>query len=324
MASEQPTKPSVSELLRTVDEDVDGLVLCTKCGHQNKEGTRLCGGCGNQLRWPTLGECGKNLPIGIEENGKLIKPFDLKPLDWKLEKQIGDEWKGRRDQITVSDYVGTILSYTVTTIGDMDLQKHKFPKRLLIFNQMYSADVFYIYAYLRLISLGSELKVKDTPCPSCGHKFLFVADLTSIEVVTATDPSKLIKKVTLRDGFELAGERRFEIRIKPTRWNMMGNQFGDADTDAQMFAVMLMNALDGVEGLPEGATITQREIEQFSKYDMAIIDEEMDEVLCGPRWEIEGKCPQCHADFFHLINWGYESFFSISSRSPRQRRRSRT
>jgi RNA polymerase subunit RPABC4/transcription elongation factor Spt4 len=325
MADQETQTPSVSELLNTVDEEREGMILCTNCGMESPDGTRTCPGCGDRLSWPTLIECGKTLPIGVEENGKLTKNFDLVALGWKIEKKIGESWEGRRDRITISDYIGTILAHTVTQIGGIEMAKHKFAKRLLIFNQMYAADVFYMYAYLRFVSLGKELRLKDTPCPNCSHRFLFFADVTSLEIITIGEPSQLEKEIKLRDGFEMGGDQRFAITVRPSRWNMLGsNLTGKAlVSDADMFASMLINSVCGVDGMPAGASITEMQIEQLTKYDMAGIEEAMDEVVGGPQWQVEGECPKCHQPFFHLIDWSYDNFFARSSRSPRRGRRSR-
>jgi hypothetical protein len=319
----EPTEKSLAELLREDDADDDEQCLCTHCGYSQPSEFRTCPKCGKWVGWPTLAEWGKQLPIGVQEGDRFLKDFDLVPLDWKLDREIGRSWSKRREQLTLSDYVGTILAHTVTDIGGQDITKFKLPKRLLIFNQMYQADVFYVYAYLRLISMGNEMKISSVQCPSCSHRFEYIADLSTLEVVTIDNPADMIKEIKLRDGFEMAGEQRFTLKVKPPKWNMLGSAFPTTLNEADMFAAMLMNATHEIEGMPDGAALTEQQVSQFSKYDVEVCHEALDEVIAGPRWEVEGECPKCEEPFFEVIDWTYDRFFAHSSRSPRRGRRSR-
>ena len=315
---------SLAELLREPDSDEANECLCTHCGYSQEDAFRTCPKCNKLAKWPTLAEWGKQLPIGVLINNEQFdKSFELVPLDWKIEREIGRSWAKRREQITLSDYVGTILAHTVTHVGGQDITKFKFQKRLLIFNQMFQADVFYIYAYLRLVSMGNEMKLKDVECFSCNHKFEYVADLSTLEVVTIDNPKDMIEEIKLRDGFDMSGERRFNLKVKPPLWNMLGSSFPTNMNDAEMFAAMLMNATHAIEGMPDGAVITEAQVSQFSKFDIEECQESLDAVIAGPRWEIEGECPKCEASFFEAIDWTYDHFFARSSRSRLRGRQSR-
>lgn len=319
----EPTEKSLVELLHEDDADSEDDCLCTHCGYSQPTNFRTCPKCQKWVGWPTLAEWGKQLPIGIQLNDQFNKEFDLVPLDWKLEREIGRSWAKRQDRLTLSDYVGTILAHTVTSVGGQDMSKFKFSKRLLIFNQMFQADVFYIYAYLRLVTMGNELKLKDLKCMSCGHKFDYVADISTLEIVTIDNPTSMISEIALRDGFEMNGEQRFKLRVKPPLWNMLGSAFPTSLNEADMFAAMLMNATHAIEGMPDGAVLTEMQVSQMGKYDIEVCQESLNEVIAGPRWEIEGVCPKCEVSFFEAIDWTYDRFFVRSSRSPLRGRQSR-
>jgi hypothetical protein len=320
--SEEPTK-SLAEILLEGDSDEDNECLCTHCGYSQQSTFRTCPTCKKWVGWPSLAEWGKQLPIGVERNDTFDKSFDLVPLDWKLEREVGRSWDKRREQLTLSEYVGTILAHTVTQIGSQDISKFKMAKKLLVFNQMYQADVFYVYAYLRLISMGKEMKLKDMRCISCSHKFNYTADLSTLEIVVIDNPEDMITEIKLRDGFEMSGEVRNVLKVKPPLWNMLGAAFPTSLNESDMFAAMLMNCTYEIEGMPDGAVLTETQVSQFSKYDVEVCQESLDEVIAGPRWEIEGVCPKCEVAFFEAIDWTYERFFALSSRSHRRGRRSR-
>jgi len=317
----EPTTKTLAELLHE-DESDNEEFLCTSCGYSQATEFRKCPNCKKWLGWPTLAEWGKQLPIGVHMNKSFDKSFDLVPLDWKLKREVGRSWTKLGDQITLSEYVGTILSHTVTHVGGQDITKFKFPKRLLIFNQMYQADVFYIYAYLRLMSMGNELKLKNLGCVSCGHRFDYVADIATLEVVVVDNPEDMIKEIKLKDGFDMGGERRFVLKVKPPLWNMLGSGFPSTLNDAEMFAAMIMSATHEIEGMGE-AVLTETQVAQLSLYDLELCQDTLNEVIAGPRWEIEGVCPKCESAFFYALDWTYSNFFVHSFRSPQLGRRSR-
>jgi hypothetical protein len=315
-------KKSLAELLSDQDENVDSCT-CQYCGYTQDEPFQRCKACNKWITNPTLGSWGKQLPIGVEKEGKLIRSFDLQPLDWNREREINKSWGTRRASLTLSDYIGTILAHTVTNVGNQDITKFKYEKKLLIFNQMYQADIFYMYAYLRFLSLGHEMKLNSISCISCAHQFPFVADLRSLEVSVIHSPEELISEIELFNGFDLNGQNRTKFKIKPPLWNMLGAGFPVNGNEAEMFSVMLMNCVVEIDGMPQGTILTEREISQFTKRDVDICQEAMEMVLAGPRWEIEGHCPKCNALFYDVVDWSYDRFFTLSSRSVRQRRRSR-
>jgi len=319
----EPTTKSLAQLLSEPVTDNEEFI-CTTCGHSQKDRFQRCPKCNKWAEYPTLGDWGKQLPVGIEVGDKLVKSFDLMPLDFKKEREINRQWgAARRSTLTISDYIGTILSNTVTQIGTQDITKFKHEKRLLIFNQMYQADVFYVYAYLRLLSLGHEMRMTEMQCGSCGFKFPFSADLRSLEVVVIGSPSELISDIELRDGFDLNGQNRTKLKVKPPLWSMMGANFPMAGNEAELFAAMMANCVIAIDGMPDGTVLTTREFDQFTKYDVEICQNVLNSVLAGPRWEIEGTCPKCEASFYDLVDWSYDGFFALSSRSPRLMKRSR-
>jgi hypothetical protein len=319
----QPRQKSVLELLNEIEEPENEHV-CQNCGYVQEELFTICPNCKKRANNPTLGEWGKQLPIGIEqEDGTFLRSFDMKPLDWPKEREINRHWGASRGNLTLSNYIGTILACTVTSIGNQDITKFKIPKRLLIFNSMYQGDVFYMYAYLRILSLGNEMKLGQIRCSMCGHQFPYTADLSTLETVVINKPEDLLHQITLKDGFEMGGDHKTKLVVKPPLWNMMGDSLPKNLNSADMFLSMLTHSVVSIEGLPDGAILTEKELSQFTKMDIEICEDVLEDVLAGPRWEIEGTCPKCDETFYDLVDWTYDNFFAISSRSSRRRRRSR-
>ena len=305
------------------EEDGDELCECPECGYSDKKDFRRCPKCKFWMSNPTIADWGQQLPIGVETEGKFIRSFELTPLNWAIERNINTQWSSRRDRLNLGEYVGTILANTVTQVGNQDITKFKHEKKLLIFNRMYQADVFYMYAYLRLMTLGKEMDLGEITCPSCSHRFPFVADLTTLEVAIVEKPSDLICNVELKNGFDMGGDHKTKLKMKPPMWSMLGSNLPTNFNESEMFLAMLTNCVVEIEGMPEGSVLTEREVSQFSKYDVEICRDVMDNVIAGPRWEIDDECPKCGEHFYDLVDWTYSRFFGVSSRSPHQKKRSR-
>jgi len=305
------------------EDEGDELCECPECGYSQSGEFRRCPKCKAWMSNPTIADWGQKLPIGIDSEGKLVRGFDLRPLNWNIERQINQQWGARRDRLNLAEYMGTILANTITKIGNQDITKFKFEKVLLILNRMYQADVFYMYAYLRLATLGKEMDLGEITCPSCRHKFPFVADLSTLEVGIVENPSDLITDVELKDGFDMNGDHKTKLKMKPPLWSMLGSGFPTSINDAEIFLAMVTNCVVEIEGMPDGTVLTEKEVSQFSKYDVEKCQGVMEGVFAGPRWEIEGQCPKCGESFYDLVDWTYDRFFAISSRSPRRKKRSK-
>lgn len=305
------------------EEDGEDSCVCPECGHTQESEFHRCPNCKYWVSNPTVADWGQQLPIGVETEGKFIRSFSLEPLSWGIEREINKQWGTRRDSLNLSEYIGTILANTVTQVGNQDITKFKLDKKLLIFNRMYQADVFYMYVYLRLQTLGKEMDFGEIKCPSCSHRFPYVADLTTLEVAIIESPADLTFDVELKDGFDMSGDHKTKLKMRPPLWNMLGSNLTPNANEAELFLAMITNCIVNIEGMPDGAVLTERELLQFSKYDVEICRDVMENVLAGPRWEIEGECPKCGEPFYDLIDWTYSRFFGVSSRSRRQKKRSR-
>lgn len=317
----EPQQKTLAQLL--IEDESDELCECPECGHTQKTEFRRCPECKTWLSNPTIADWGQQLPVGVESEGKFIRSFDLVPLSWAIEREINKQWSSRRDRLNLGEYIGTILANTITQVGNQDISKFKREKKLLIFNQMYQADVFYMYAYLRLQTMGKEMDFGEMACPSCNHRFPFVADLTTLEVAIIENPSDLLYEVELKDGFDMAGNHKTKLKMKPPLWSTFSRNFTGTFNEAELFLIMVTNCIVEIEGMPAGTVLTDQEVSQFSKYDVEICRNVMETVLAGPRWEVEGDCTGCGEHFYELVDWTYSRFFDISSRSRRQRKRSR-
>ena len=296
--------------------------ICATCGKLIPEG-QTCKECGVS-KFPTLAQYGKRLPVGFVEGdgaeARLLKEFDLRIVDWALEREISRSWSKIQRSIgnNAMNYVLCVLAHAITSIAKIQFQKHTFERRIAILQEMYIGDVLYMYAFLRVETLGPEFRLQSVSCPSCNHTWDFTADLSTIEVATHETPKDMRRVIVLRDGFDMLGIRRKEITIRPSTWRSLMSV--DSDIEAEIFAETLKDSVVAINGVPEGAVLTDKELEQFSKYDIELINEQSDVVSGGPKWSLDIECPSCKWLFDSMIDWRYSSFFRMSSRLVTRRR----
>jgi ribosomal protein L40E len=308
----------------------ENFEVCPRCGVENDEEAESCWNCGSSMVLPTLADCGRKLPIGVlieDDDGKgasLNKRFDLIPLSWPIERAIGRYWQKRREHLSISEYVGVILAFTASQIGDKDMTKLKVVERLEFLNQLFMGDVFYMYAYLRLISMGNELIIKGLQCiaDECRHRFNYTADVSSLSVIKFDSIQEIEQTITLPDGFEYASDVRTKLVVRPPLWNVMGDpNFALSEQDS--FESTIISSVVQIDDLPRGAILTPKDFDAFTKTDIEFLKEQSEMILAGPRWTVEGVCPKCQEQFFFELDWTFESFFGRSFVSRRRRKRSK-
>lgn len=321
-----------SRLLRNTEEEIS-TIECIECGRECPIDVDLCPHCGHISKLIQLKELGRKLPIGLLEVQEqkdgvatkeiLLKDFDVIAVDWNIERDISNTWKKLRLQpgVGMLDYLVCVLVHTLVSLGGMNFRKHKENRRIAILNNMFGGDIFYMYTYSRIVSIGDILTFKDVECARCSHIFDYPVDLQTLDVACRNDPKSLYKWVELRDGFETAGEIRKKVKMRPSTFVSLAH--APSDNEAEMFRVMVRDAVVAIEGLPEGATMNDSDVQQLTKWDMSLLAEEVELVGGGPDWFIEGVCPKCSMEFQKDVDWQYQNFFRQSSRSKRRRRRSR-
>lgn len=319
----------VSEFLHAqVEQTTEKTIECRRCGELCPEKVEKCPSCGEKPIFPSLAEWGRQLPIGIVnlKEKKLGREFTVKKVDFRVEREISDYWNKYRKStstVTVFDYLACVLAFTVTSLDGQDLQRLPVERRLAVIRQMFMGDVFYIYAYVRVETLGPDFIIKMIECPMCGRKFDFPVDLMTLEISTRENYDDLYKAVDLRDGFVINNILRKKVTMMPFTFNAIAGADNDNDTDN--FASLLKACVCSIEEMPDGIGITDAEINQLSKYDMATLDTKIDIVSGGPVWAVDMKCPNasCGNEWVLAIDWRYATFFSHYSRST-PRRRSKT
>lgn len=303
-------KENVLEILYSDDDE---FIECDACGEKVFDlELEICPFCNNSVKLPSIVEYGKRLPVGIIQNNILNKEFDLKKLTWGIEKNISAMMmtpEYRRTE-SIGKYIATILAHTVTNVGGTDITNFTYDKKIRLFNSMYQGDIFYMYAYLRLISVGHEMWMKNAQCiNNNNHVFDYCLDVSSLKVLHIERPEQLKHTFELHDGIIIEKEAKKRVTIVPQRWEAIDLAVGTSEME--MFEKMFLSSLDSIEGMPD-IDLPEHKLENITKTDMNIIKNNLDTKMMGPIWSIEIKCPQCNQRMFHSVNWMFDDFFTNS------------
>lgn len=271
----------------------------------------------------TLAELGPQLPIGIESNGQIGKQLSELPWKMKHEKELG-AMRAKNQGISVAQFTSMVLATLYKRMGPHDFEPMDFNARRIHISQAFMADVYYAYVWLRRQSIGNVCDMK-LRCPNCTNQFDFAADLNTVEVRVPqpVEPVKDDKQPVglpnmnwtykLQDPFELRNKTVTELLLGPARWYAMEAVKGQMNTGEAKYAI-INGSIHKVGGHDQQLVLADHELDEMSKRDLEQITAEIDANALGPDMSIKDVCPRCNRDFELPIDWGFDSFFGISSR----------
>lgn len=318
----------LAQLLRDED-DTDNKIECKECGFLCEPDAKKCPQCRSIPILPTLREWGKRFPLGIIEEVKggekrLNKSFDtIDRIDWDVERAISDAWHGliRANKDTSPfEYIIVVLTQTVTSIAGSDFAKIPFKRQMHILREMFGGDIFYLYAWVRIATIGEKITFEGLDCPFCGKTLPpITADLNTLGVATRDSVEDLYRDVELYNGFTMLGAVRKKLKIVAPPFTSIANFIAN---DSLAFAERLKRAVVSIDGVPDGVVIGDPEVRQLLKPDMDLLAKEIDLVSGGPNWAIEIKCPYeaCGREFDYVISTLYADFFARSYQCKRRRK----
>lgn len=263
----------------------------------------------------TMGALGATLPIGIlAPGGNLSKTFANRPWRMKEEREIGD-LREKNAEANMGQYVTMVLSIMLTEVGQHKFDSMKEHERRMVIAQMFLPDVFYMYMYLRRVSVGSKLEFEPR-CPNCAKTFPFFGALDTLEVTTVNDFKSSQWHYDLTTPIEIRGKPVTGFLMGPPRWNAFEsvNSSGGINSRLNTAAVkfsMIRAAIYLVDGLGEVA-LADHELDELTKKDLEIMSRKIDLETVGPNMVLEGECPACSRAFKLPIEWASEDFFAAS------------
>lgn len=256
-----------------------------------------------------LGPC---LPIGVLEGASLAKDMDAKAWKMKHERALG-EMRSKHKDANVAQYVGMVLSTMYNNLGFFDFTNMSPSDRRGRIGRMFMGDVFYAYMWLRCQALGDVFVVHVT-CPHCGFKYQLKADLKTVEVTCADSIEAVKWRYDLLDPFVIQDQEITYFEMGPCKWRTLEAGFcGGALNIGAAKAMIIRGSIWKAPELTKGA-LSEEDLDEMTKRDLEAMTAAIDSHHVGPDMSIEDSCKRCNSDFKASIDWGYDSFFSNSSR----------
>lgn len=268
----------------------------------------------------TMAQLGDKLPIGIlDSDGRLHKDVVTKPWKTRDERELG---KKLMPDAQISDHVPVVVANMCSRIGPHNMDELDDSQKALIVSTMYMADVFYLYALLRVKTMGARLPLTvNCPRPNCGVQFPYVGDLNSVEVVAVDDLDAILWRYDLQDPIEIRRKRVTHFQMAYPKWSVMDQSRGNSN-EADVKACVIQASIVGVNDEEVPVALTLNELDELSKRDFEAMQEGINQHFLGPKMGIEGQCTPAVCsrfrrggfDFKLPIDWSYKSFFGASSR----------
>lgn len=259
-----------------------------------------------------MGKLGAQLALGIAgTNG--VYQRDIQTRRWNLSKESEIASKRRnakgKGALSMYNWVSMLLSEMCVVLGPHRFEGMNEAEKLLAVNSFLLGDVLTGYSWLRREALGNELRLK-LECPNCDLRFSFAADLDTLVIRTADSVEDTRWVYAPYDPFEVRGKLVKHIEFGSIAWSSLSTtklELGATKTETIHASTYKING--------EEIALVRDELGDMSKRDLETILDLIDRYSVGPNLAIEAKCrdQRCECEFRTMIDWGYDSFFSISS-----------
>jgi hypothetical protein len=277
------------------------------------------------IKRTTLLERGPVLPIGVLlPGGGIGKDIVTRNWTFKQERSLGERRKVMGDEgDNMARYVSSVLVTMCPMLGGQDFNNaHEQELNEIKVGQMWLPDVMYAYVWLRYKALGHELPLTLTS-PYTKQKFDWVGDLKTLHVKVPDTQKDVLWEYDLRDPFPIRGKMAKRLVLGPQRWNMVESINPGNATDAIAKAMAIKGSIHLIPDVsPDPIALTDNDLDDMSKLDIETLAHRIDLNGVGPIMVLEVDDPTVPVaagnkprKFLTQVDWRYDSFFVISSRS---------
>ena len=273
----------------------------------------------------TLGELGNRVPIGFfspTDINKRLREFAFTKWTFKEERRIAAIKQQMTKQRRGPLFITKMLIEMSEHIFNVPVKQIQIEQQQLGFvGQFFWCDVLYMYFFFRNFAIGKEVNM-EIECPVCSKRFTYAANIESLTVRTLKEGASindLSQKVELDQGFFYKDKHYKNLYIAPTRWfSMMNSTDGTLQDESVMKEMFIKSSVTGInEPYEQGFFWDNTILEQLYKYDFEKLYQEIIKNNLGPELFISVRCPEpsCNEVLYRVLDWSYDSFFTILSRS---------
>lgn len=267
------------------------------------------------IQTSTLAELGARLPIGIVGPDEAVHR-DVECKEWRGREEREVE-KLKRKTRQKGDFISRLLGYMFLRVGPCEFAAMQPAEIKAAISKLWRADAMYLYLWLRHECIGPDLDLELT-CRHCGFRIAWQGDIRTLEVKTTEEPTGLNWTYEVARPFELRGTTIKSIGLRPSRWHLFEElaRKAVAEGDTGVVSVdLIRDCIVALNGEPEGRPLVATDLDLMTKRDLERLSAEIDRRELGPDLSVTETCPRCSLQFQTSLDWGYASFFAISSRS---------
>lgn len=274
-----------------------------------------------------MSDLGANCPIGIFTGGVRHRDFEVEDIDFSIEMELLEEKEKRR--LFPPAFVTAVLARCLKRIGGIDFTSMDKPTKEQFIAEMYMADVLYIYAVLRRLTMGPD-SFSKVKCPNCGIPVefgwslddldVYVLDLLPTNFCWLMDLHKPILIDTVEGIKSVNG-----LWIAPTRWGSMMTLLGGITTAVRTKMLVKSHIVSAEPPIMvKNVQIVIRDEHLMapkvglSKVDYEEMSASLDYNSPGLRLIVKGKCTGamgqmgCGWEVAEEVDWRYDAFFKRS------------
>lgn len=255
------------------------------------------------------------LPVGIREDGKIYRNFELFPFTTKHERLMQEEISKKKG-INQSGVAMKLLLLLIEKIGRYVFPDETLSTKNQVLRLLNSSDFLTVWANLRIENMGNIWAVKIT-CPRCGEEFVYEMDLLEADFQYWDDEDPLIKEVTLKKGFDFRDTKIKGVGLSLPDWGSLvdlknANDSYNTKHNIIRSSIQYLISDEGIKDV-KGIAIPQDIFDLIPKGDLELISKSMGESYAGIDWRVSLRCPSCMLCFNRPIDWTYDNFFTYSS-----------
>lgn len=257
----------------------------------------------------TLGEWGRQLPIGILHEGALHRNFTFKRFTAAQEREI-EIVKREKKGMGQPDFVLEVLSRMVTQLGPHNFESMRDVERRVVLQSLWMADIFVLWVWLRIDAMGNDVKFRMT-CRGCREDLKPEVSLEDIDVKVVDSVSQLTWPYALRDGLILSGAVEKNLILQPPRWSVL---LGDKNRKTAIVDLKVSVSIGAIRRAGDGTkSAGRKDFDEMTKFDLEHLQREVDDHSPGIEMEFSTDCDKCGTENRYGFDWTYDFFFTASS-----------
>ena len=264
----------------------------------------------------TLKELGPNFPvIRRDANGKIIENRSFSFIEWDMAmEELISELREKSEN--TGKFVNQMFGELLDNFEGEDFQSKNDGQKTLAIKKLEFPNVMYMFIYLRVEELGTDLRM-DLTCPRCKKAIKdFIADLNTLEVHVKDKEHQRLRTYELKKPIALGDKVITKLKYDVSTWSCLEDATEDiSDNDGKMKRLMFESSICGVEDENGPVDHVDRKsvIGKLKKADIEKCIRDVVENNAGPSMLLKGDCPHCKAEFYKALEWRYEYFFDSSS-----------